>query len=1369
MALQARRFHGKPLLQPNYNFSDVPWSSKDLSGSTLSIVTERQHLVDSIAELTLICNEATRRRKPDAASSVPSTKKLTKPLSIEYIFDRIDTDDPLWGLMVRTDTPMSYKGRTSNAKASPLWKRGMLQGFITMTMFTNWQSSFRFDSLHEMAFGQDDDELEEQMKKGIRKYDEDGSLAEELEASVKGGNPHLEGIVYPRIAEVSLFGGLGCGKQLLRLLVEHLECLKTSAHHNYDYIVLQATENSIPFYESQGFTRVGCVQGKAPSPNKYHSSPVEDYYTKKNGETPASVAKEFGVDVWDVVFLSKPLWPDLAQKSWLKMGTKLFVPKVRSASKANSASAKSAPPSPKWYMAEENETPKGIAKKFGVNYSEFLQANKKRYPDLTGHSRLMPGTRIQISRFYIDEGNSVAYSHWCFPEAADEEDDDPSYMMAMKLNRKKGLEAKVKPVADSLAVSMKPYSPEATGIKDLLLEPKVPQVARLAPVFTAKTPLKEPKKPKRPMTSYTHFTVEARSSMGEELRGMTIGEVNKVMSEKWKDVSDEDKVRYQERSDESKAAYNQDMTKYEAEMDRFRRESPQDTTNLGGVDTSLLEKVVKLKSTDGISGASKFEYYYVLTFIPDLQWVHLIPMRKAGVFGPEHPEACGRPIWMIVGEDEGKEIDTSAAACQSVTAFTVKNSENADDEQWNIYDNGEKPPPIPPKPIFTPEATMNVPDAPIRPKKPATSFAFFCGDAKSVMKEQLENKPLSERTKIIAERWKIMTDEEKQKYKDQHSNSHEKYAKALKEYKVDLAKFHIENPGIDASSSSAISSKTPKSTKKTETPKSAKKIQTPVKAGDGEPQKKKRGRPRKHPLPTPEAMDEETPTPKRKRGRPKKDPLPDNVSAVDTSTTKAVVVKRDPVELEKLLGKLSGDCSQQTQSSATSNKPGKDDIILSLMDNCYKEIMWRHFNILGKTRDNKRENEICDQVLRLLKQKMGSAGNFYKRSHEKNYEVDDVVAREKIIADIRRRVGTAQTWSNGEASQDSSARSKPPSPPPPVRPITTKSLERGDNSVVLSLLNDKYKNIMWSHFKTLGMMQKGGTGEEEMGRKIFRTLKKGLGKGGGFFKKPLHGDLFEVNDDVALQKIIRDLKRRMDSSNNWLSDDEDTSSVEERPPSTPTRNARQRRQQQTKSAAADVKPHLSPSRYPRRGSQPEPYPPEVVDKGDKVQQPKQSNASPLKHHSALEDAQIPGEPAEGLPEGWLTRRIPRKNPRDSRVDTRWYSPELNLRFRSIHDARLFALRVDALGKGEAAAMQPTSPLSPTDTAKPQRKLAPIFLKSYGKKKKQTADSEEPKEAPRKTRYPERKRKQITDDNHVVSDDATSIDVFEPRKKKAKAK
>merc|ERR1712194_960820 len=477
-------------------------------------------------------------------------------------------------------------GRTSNVKATPLGKRGMLQGFITMTTFTNWQSSFRFDSVAEVAFGQDDDELQDQRKKGIRKYDEDGSLAEELEASVKAGNPHVEGIVYPRIAEVSLFGGLGCGKQPLKLLIEHLERLKASARFNYDHIVLQATENSIPFYESMGFIRVGCVQGKAPSPNQYVCSPVEEYYTKNNGETPASVAKDFGADVWDIVFLNKPLWPDLVQKSWLKMGTKLFVPQSKSTD---------AKPLSKWYISQKNnETPRSIAKKFQVDFSGLLKANRTRYPDMVGHSKLIEGTRIQISRFEMDEANSVAYSHWTFPDADLDDDDVSSYMMVLKLkDRKKGLEARVKPVADSLAVPIKPYCPGLTGAAGLLLRPETSKIP-LAPIFTAKKPaLKEPKKPKRPMGSYAHFTTESRSNKAGDLEGKSPAEVNQILSEKWRAMSDEDKIPYQERSTESKVMYNQALAKYQAEMERFQRESPGETANLGGeVDISLLEKVV---------------------------------------------------------------------------------------------------------------------------------------------------------------------------------------------------------------------------------------------------------------------------------------------------------------------------------------------------------------------------------------------------------------------------------------------------------------------------------------------------------------------------------------------------------------------------------------------------------------------------------------------------------------------------------------------------------------------------------------------------------------------------------------------------------
>jgi LysM repeat protein len=725
--------------------------------------------------------------------------------------------------------------------------------------------------------------------------------------------------------------------------------MKATARQNYDFLILQATENSIPFYESMGFIRVGCVQGKTASPDAYVSNPVFEYYTTKNGETPSTIAKEYGVDAWDVVFLNRPLHGnDLVQKSWLKSGTKMFVPKVEhpcdvAAAAAAAAARSSAPLTPKWYMAEENETPRGIAKKLGVDFAELLRANKRRYPDLVGHSKLLGGTRVQISHFHVDEGSdSIAYSHWTFPDA-DVEDNDTSYMMAMRLNRKKGIQTKERPVADSLAVTIQPYDPESCGVKDLLLQPEKAQPP-LAPVFAKRPTPREPQKPKRPVTSYAHFTVDARSSMAGKLEGLPFNEVNKILSEKWRAMSDEDKVPYQEKYEESKVEYLEAMEKYEVDMARFQREGPDVAANSEKEELNLLEKVVKLKSTDGIVGASRFEYYYVLTFIRDLHWVHLIPMRKNGVFGPECPDACGRPIWSIVGEDEGKEIDTTASLCQPVTAITMRNSADADDEQWNIYDNGEIPPPprpVPTKPNSGAAAGYSPDGAPIKPKKPATSFAFFCADAKNVMNEQLENKTMAERTKVIAERWNAMNEDEKRKYKDQQVRAHEKYAKLLKQYKKDMEKFERENPGMD------ISSKTPKSSKKKkaslmpstdETSKRMKASLTPVtvtkKSNTGQGGKfshKNHSRT----INTPGTAIDKTPAPKRGRGRPRKNPLPVDMSAVGSKKKSDVqAVKKDPSGLENVLSEMKAVNSPQPKNK--SSKPGHYDIVLSFLNDMYK-------------------------------------------------------------------------------------------------------------------------------------------------------------------------------------------------------------------------------------------------------------------------------------------------------------------------------------------------------------------------------------------------------------------------------------------------
>ena len=135
----ARRFSMPAMVQPPYQMSAVPRAQRDLEGSVIMQPSCREEWVHAMGELVLLCNEAVARAKRRASQNGKPPKRLRpgegdgsggKPLSLEYIADRLDVDSPMHGYMVRT-------------------KEGnMLQGFVTTTNFTTWQRHFRWDSAH---------------------------------------------------------------------------------------------------------------------------------------------------------------------------------------------------------------------------------------------------------------------------------------------------------------------------------------------------------------------------------------------------------------------------------------------------------------------------------------------------------------------------------------------------------------------------------------------------------------------------------------------------------------------------------------------------------------------------------------------------------------------------------------------------------------------------------------------------------------------------------------------------------------------------------------------------------------------------------------------------------------------------------------------------------------------------------------------------------------------------------------------------------------------------------------------------------------------------------------------------------------------
>lgn len=185
------------------------------------------------SELYHLAWEALRRPRgaPLGTGVGKGFAETTPPVSREFIEQRADIDEPQLGYLVRrADT-------------------GWLQGFAWATTFTNWTHYFKWDSLASQS--------------GLRRpgagdagrtLDADGSLAEALEAQPRHGDPDVSGVVWPTVAEVALVGGLGCGSFLLRLLLETLEKEGT-----YQFVVLQATNNSVSFYQRHGFVRVGAV------------------------------------------------------------------------------------------------------------------------------------------------------------------------------------------------------------------------------------------------------------------------------------------------------------------------------------------------------------------------------------------------------------------------------------------------------------------------------------------------------------------------------------------------------------------------------------------------------------------------------------------------------------------------------------------------------------------------------------------------------------------------------------------------------------------------------------------------------------------------------------------------------------------------------------------------------------------------------------------------------------------------------------------------------------------------------------------------------------------------------------------------------
>ena len=276
---------------PDYSFCDVPYHSTSASSSSSSSTHSRKNRASlllrvrsrdtwksGVSEIVSLCDESERRRALRRGGGVATP--VSRPIRRAFVEDRVELDEPLVGYQVREGD------------------EGRMQGFILCTTFTTWMSGDSFcwhggvEGRGSPKGGSGRSPKGGSPTKGSGRSPKGGSptkgsgsgsgsgsrrsppkgkgvggssvgspraLAGRLNACRREGDPLTTGCVWPRVAEISLLGGLGCGGALLTWLLSELQEGRLRAQDGapYEFVVLDATTNAIPFYERMGFVHVG--------------------------------------------------------------------------------------------------------------------------------------------------------------------------------------------------------------------------------------------------------------------------------------------------------------------------------------------------------------------------------------------------------------------------------------------------------------------------------------------------------------------------------------------------------------------------------------------------------------------------------------------------------------------------------------------------------------------------------------------------------------------------------------------------------------------------------------------------------------------------------------------------------------------------------------------------------------------------------------------------------------------------------------------------------------------------------------------------------------------------------------------------------
>ncbi|KAL2914143.1 Non-histone chromosomal protein 6 [Polyrhizophydium stewartii] len=74
---------------------------------------------------------------------------------------------------------------------------------------------------------------------------------------------------------------------------------------------------------------------------------------------------------------------------------------------------------------------------------------------------------------------------------------------------------------------------------------------------------KDPDAPKKPLSAFMIFSKENRPRIKEENPDASFGEIGKLLGAAWRELSEKEKQVYNDKADEDKARYDQEVASYQ--------------------------------------------------------------------------------------------------------------------------------------------------------------------------------------------------------------------------------------------------------------------------------------------------------------------------------------------------------------------------------------------------------------------------------------------------------------------------------------------------------------------------------------------------------------------------------------------------------------------------------------------------------------------------------------------------------------------------------------------------------------------------------------------------------------------------------------